>query len=252
VYGRLATSGGTGLKNLAQVKLENANEIRQRIMSLCLKQCESPDDRILLKIGSYLGDFANNLRSALNYTMRRFVEARLKSVLSHSEYKAIRRHQDFPWSHSKANFDKKDVVRRTRNHCRPVYDFLEGVQPYHQGNEWLRCLMSISNRDKHEIINEIKEPTATAVGFMNPDGTPHLGPDFFGPGSDRILVKSGPEPHVHVCPCYYYPYGGFAIKGGKWAFFLISIDQRRLGLTRFIERVPRNVKNLIDDFDGLI
>ena len=86
--------------------------------------------------------------------------------------------------------------------------------------------MRISNRDKHEIINEIRDLKASAVGFMNSDGTPHRGPDFFGPGLDRILVKSRPEPHVHLCPCYYRPYGGFAVKGGKWAFFSISSTRR--------------------------
>jgi hypothetical protein len=240
------------LKDLAQVKLEGAHKIRCQIMALCLKQCESPNDRNLLRIGSYLGDFANNLRSALNYTMRHFVETRLKPVLSPSDYKAVRRRQDFPCADSKPDLDRKDVVAYTRNHCMAVYDFLEGVQPYHPGNEWLRHLMRISNRDKHEIINEIKEPIAATVGFMNPDGTPHHAPLFFGPGLDRILVKSDPEPHVHLCPCYYYPFGGFAIKGGKWGFYLISIDGRQPGLTRFIERVPQSVKNLIDDFNALI
>lgn len=240
------------MQNLVRIKLENADEIGQKMMSLCLKQCESPDDRNLLKVGSYLGDFANNLRSALNYSMRQFAEASLRPVLSRSEYKDVRRRQDFPWSDSRAGFDQKAIVIHTRNHCRAVYDFLERAQPYHRRKEWLRHVMLISNREKHEIINEIRGPEATAVGFVNPDGTPHPGPGFFGPGLDRILVKSDPEPHVHLCPCYYSPHGGFAIRGGKWAFFLISIDQLRLGLTRFIERVPQKVRSLIDDFNALV
>jgi len=239
-------------QDLAQVKLENADQIRQRIMQLCLKQCESSDDRNLLRIGAYLGDFANNLRSALNYTMRRFVEARLKPALSHREYKRIRRGQDFPWSDSRTRFDGMDIVSYTRNHFKPVYYFLERAQPYHPGNEWLRHLMRISNRDKHEIINEIKEPRAIAVASSNPDGTSQPGPAFFGPGLDRILVKSKPKPHVHLCPCYYIPYAGFAIRGGKWAFFVILIDELQLSLTRFIERVPRRTKDLIDEFNALV
>lgn len=235
-----------------RVKLENADEIGQRMMSLCFDQCESPDDRNLLKIGSYLGDFANNLRSALNYTMGQFAEASLRPVLSRSEYKDVRRRQDFPWSDSRVGFHKKAIVIHTRNHCKAVYDFLERAQPYHRGKEWLRHLMRISNRDKHEIINEIRGPEAIAVGFLNRDGTPHAAPGFFGPGLDRILVRSDPEPHVHLCPCYYSPYGGFAVRGGRWAFFLISIDQLRLGLTRFIERVPQKVTSLIDDFNALV
>ena len=240
------------LKNLTQVKLESADEIRQKIMLLCLKQCESPDNRNLLRIGSQLGNLANNLRSALNYTMRHFVETRLKPVLSPKEYKGLKRDQDFPRSDSRTAFDKKLIVSHTRNHCKVIYYFLEKAQPYHKENEWLRHLMRISNRDKHEKINEIRKPEATAVGFMNRDGTPHPDPSFFGPGLDRILVKSDPEPHVHMCPCYYYPYRAFAVMGGKWAFFFISIDQSDLGLTRFIEIVPQNVKTLIDNFNSLV
>jgi len=111
--------------------------------------------------------------------------------------------------------------------------------------------MRISNTDKHKIINEIAGSTASAVWFANPDGTPHPVPDFFGPGQDRILVKSLPKGHVHLCPCYYRPCGVFAVKGGKWVFFLIVIDKHRLGLTRFIERVPSSVRGLIEDFNAL-
>ena len=240
------------MKNFAQVKLESADEMKQKILLLCLKQCESPGNRNLLRIGSHLGDLANNLRSALNYTMRHFVETRLKPVLSPKEYRVLERNQDFPWSDSRTPFDKKLVVSHARNHSKTIYGFLEKAQPYHRGNEWLKHLMRISNRDKHEIINEIREPRATAVAFMNPDGTSHPSPDFFGPGFDRILVKSDPEPHVHLCPFYYRPYGVFAAKGGKWAFFFISIDQLNLGLARFIETVPQSVKTLIDDFNVLV
>ncbi|MDH4136604.1 MAG: hypothetical protein OEW09_07820, partial [Anaerolineae bacterium] len=64
----------------------------------------------------------NNLRSALNYTMRHFIEVRLKSVLSRSEYKKIRRDHDFPWSDSRAGFDKKAVVGYVRSHSKPIND----------------------------------------------------------------------------------------------------------------------------------
>lgn len=240
------------LINQPQVKLETADEKKQQIMMLCLKQCKAPDDIKLLKIGSSLGDFVNNLRSALNYTMQHVVEASLKPALPSSEYKALKRNQDFPWFDSRTDFDKKDLVKHTRSHCKPIYDFLEGVQPYHQGNEWLRDLMRISNRDKHVIINQITDPEMLAIAFMGPGGTPHRGPSFFGSGLDRILVPSNPEPHVHLCPYYYYPYGMFAVKGGKWALFLVLIDQKKLGLTRFLENTTPNVKTLIDNLIALL
>jgi hypothetical protein len=237
-------------KDLAQVKLESAHEIRQKMMLLCLKQCESPDDRYRLKIGSYLGDFTNNLRSALNYTMRHFAEARLKPVLRRNQYKAMNR--DFPWSSSRGAFDKKAVIEHTRCHYETVYDFLESVQPYHEGNEWLKHLMRISNKDKHVIINEIKTPKETAVSSMKPNGTPNPFAGFFGPGFDRILVIRESQPCVHQCPHYYHPFGAFAVKGGKWVFFFISIDQVNLGLLRFMERVTQNVETLTDDFVMLV
>lgn len=240
------------MKDLAQVKLESADEIKRKIMLLCLEHCKSPNDRNLLKVGSYLGDFTNNLRSALNYTMRSFVTTELEPILSASEYKEIKRKLDFPWSDSRASFDNKPVLKHIKSHHMSLYNFLEGVQPYHQGNEWLRHVMRISNRDKHEIINEIKEPHATGVAFISLDGTSYPSPGFFGPDLDRILVPTGKEPHVHLVPYYYRPYGGFAIKGGKWAFFFISIDQVQLGLTQFIENVPQKVRKLTDDLNALI
>ena len=243
---------GCTLRDSVQVKLECADEKGRQIMVLCLTQCRSPNDRNLLKIGSHLGDFANNLRSALNYTMRRFVDVRLRPLLAPGEFRSIRRRQDFPWSDSKGDFDNLGVVAQSRKHCAAVYNFLEGVQPYLPGNEWLRHLMIVSNTDKHEIINDIRDHAAVAAAFMNPDGTPHRPPGFFGPGLDRILVGGDPEPQVYLCPSYYYPFGGFAVKGGKWVFYLVPLDGVRLGLTRFVEGVPRRVKEVIKHFEELI
>lgn len=238
-----------GILNLAQVKLERSNEIRQQIMLLCLEQCESPNDRGLLRIGSHLGDFANNLRSALNYTMRRFAESKLKPVLSPRDYKKAKRQQDFPWSDSKKGFDKKLIVDHTKNHYVPVYQFLERTQPYHPGKKWIKHLMRISNRDKHEVINEVVAPNMVDIAGINPDGTPHSTPQAFG---DKLLVTSTEKPHVHPLPCYYFPYGAFALKGGNWAFFFIVIDGTKLNLTRFMEQVPKNVEALINDFNALM
>jgi hypothetical protein len=133
------------MKTIIQVKLEGADERKQEIMRLCLQQCLSPNDKNLLKIGSYIGYFANNLRSALNYTMNHFFETRMKLALSPCEYKSVRRNKDFPWTDSKTTFDKKELVTLTRNNYRAAYDLLERVQPYHKGNEWLARLMKISN-----------------------------------------------------------------------------------------------------------
>ena len=248
----LSDVGGKVLKSAVQVKLEGADRLRREIMTLCLVQCQSPDDRNLLRIGSQLGDFTNNLRSALNYAMRYVVQTRLAPLLSPDESKRLERRQDFPYAETKERFDKVRIVPHIRNHLALVYGLLEKVQPYHEGNEWLGHLMTISNVDKHVVIVQTEDQTARAVCFLWSDGTPYPAPSFFGPGLDRILVKSRPEPHVHLCPCYYAPFGGFAAKGGRWVFFLVSFDDTRLGLTRFIEQVPVHVRKLIDGLWTLV
>ena len=232
-----------------QVKLQHADECKRKIISLCFTQCESSDGRNLVRIGAYLGDFANNLRSPLNYTMRRFSESRLKPVLSADEYSRLERRQDFPWTDRRSAFDNKQLIRHIRNHHLPAYRFLEDAQPYHRGNEWLKHLMLISNKDKHVVENEILAQNAVAVFGLHADGTPHPRPSFLG---DKLFVTAGKKPHVHPLPCYYAPYGAFALKEGKWSFFHIVIAETRLGLVEFLERTPKEVDSLIRGLKALI
>lgn len=238
------------MEDVIRDKLEHASEIREQIISLSLKHCESPSARNLLRIGTCLGDFTNNLRSALNYTVGRFAEKKLKPILSPSEYKEIKKRHDFPWAENRSGFDNISIVGHVVKHFTPVYQFLEGAQPYHGGNEWLKYLMRISNKEKHEITNEVLAPSNIVdVAFMKADGTPHSKPKFFG---DKLLVTSGKKPHFHPLPCYYRPYSLFALKGERWAVFFIVIDQTKLGLTRFIEDTPQNVERLINSFNALV
>jgi hypothetical protein len=232
---------------LTQVKLEHADEYKKKIFSLCLTQCKSPDSDNLARIGAYLGDFANNLRSPLNYTMRRFVESKLKPVLSVGEYGKIQQHQDFPWADSKTKFDRKELTRYICRHSSSVYRLIEGVQPYHHGNEWLKQLMLISNRDKHVVENEVRTLKTGAMFVLDSDGTPHPKPLIVG---DKLLIVAGTKPHSYSLPCYYYPYGMFAMIGGKWMIFWIIIDGAKLGLTRFLENSPQKVKDLIHDLEA--
>jgi hypothetical protein len=237
------------VRDIVSVKFDSADEVKEKIMSLCLKQCESQDRRNLLRIGSALGDFANNLRSSLNYTMQHYADSKIKPVMTVSEYKNLKRHLDFPWSNSKTEFDTKSIIIYIRNHDNAIYQLLEQIQPYHSDNEWLRYLMQISNRDKHEVINEIGAPGFEDMAFLNHDGTTHDKPGFFG---DKLLVTSDKRAQVHLLPCYYYPYGAFASKEHRWILFFIMIDQTKLGLTRFIENVPQKVERLVNGFNTLL
>lgn len=238
------------MKAVIQDKIEHAGEIKERITSLCLQQCESPNAANLLRIGTYIGDFTNTLRSALNYTIGDFAENKLTPILSPNEQKKIKNKHDFPWSDSKSGFDKLVIVRHLASNFVSVYEFLERVQSYYPKNEWLKHLMRISNTEKHRITNEVLTPDNTVgVVGINPDGIPHSKPQFIG---NNLMVTSGKEPQFHLLPCYYYPYGLFALKEKRWAVFLIAIDQSNLGLTRFIEKTPKKVENLIKNFNALV
>src|SRR5262245_5437630 len=120
------------------------------IWDLCYKHIEKPSETSQLEIGARLGDFSNNLRSALNYTTSYFSETKLKSVLTTAEYKKLERHRDFPYSNSQSGFNDKLIVKHVQAHFSSVYTVLEQAQPYHTGQAWLAHLMLLSNTDKHE------------------------------------------------------------------------------------------------------
>lgn len=237
------------MRRLARVKIESAIDLQSEIMKLCLKYCESPNEIVLTKIGSYLGDFTNNLRSALNYTMRNFAENKLypaiKLDILSNDYKRVTRNSDFPYADNINDFDSKPIVKYTKNYFQNIYMFLEQTQPYHQGNEWLKNLMRISNIDKHIEINTIQSQNANFVYGRYGDGTPIPRPAFT---NDHLMVSVDRKIHVYSLPCYYFPFSGFALKGGTWLFFEIPLDENQLGLTRFIEYMPNNVKKLVHDF----
>lgn len=236
------------MNSYMQVKFESARELKDKIMVLCLQQCNSPTEKNLLRIGSLLGDFANNLRATLNYTTVNYAQTRIQPLLPKKDYDKLKRFIDFPWAENKGQFDSKAIIPIIRNNDATVYQFLEKAQPYHEGNEWLKYLMQISNTDKHVIINEVRAPQAADMVLINRDNTTHRAPTFFG---DKLLIMHGDHPHFYSLPYYYYPYGAFAIMGERWILFLTLIGDVPLGLTRFLESAPDHVQKLVKDFTAL-
>jgi hypothetical protein len=112
------------LRTQVQIKLERSIELREEIVRLCLSCVDSKDERIRLKIASQVGDFSNNLRSVLNYSVKRFSESRIKPILpSNRDFRRL--NGDFPWANTKDNFDSKRFVQTIKSHFPPVYKFLE-------------------------------------------------------------------------------------------------------------------------------
>ena len=109
--------------------------------------------------------------------------------------------------------------------------------------------MRISNRDKHEIINEVSSPDIVDVVAVGSDGTTHAKPEFFG---DYLLVVAAKKPHLHPLPFYYRPYGAFATNSGKWSIYYVLLDQSKIGLIQFTERTLVNVEQVIKDIAALM
>lgn len=237
------------MKDIYEIKIKRAKELKGQIESLYWKQLELPEPHNLMEMGAYLGDFANSLRSALNYCMRRFAEIKIKPVLSPSDYKVIEKRLDFPWSEDRARFDKKPIISHIRIHFGKAYQFLESIQPYHKENEWLKHLMKISNMDKHVNIIEIDPTEMFDAVAINPDGTAHPKPRFV---KGKLLVTSGDKYYFYSLPYYYPPYYAFASKEGKWIVFIIDIDNPKPLLKWFIENAPKKVRALINGLDALI
>lgn len=236
------------------MKIESANERSQQIHDLCLQYCSDPNENTLAKIAGYLGDFATNLRSALNYTMVDFRDRRLKSVISKKMYRSIKSKHDFPCYVSKDDFDScSEIIRLAKQHCLIVYDYLERLQPYHSGNEWLRDLLDISNTDKHEITVETKPEEMEQILSIGGDHTEIPKVLFFGDGFDKMLLLYKNEKSALPLPQYFSPYGGYAIKGGHWLYFLVPTSANRfVPVARFTETIPQKVVTIIDGLTALL
>ena len=87
------------------IKIESAREAREGIVKICLRHVHSPDDADSKRLGAKFGTLVNNLRSALNYTMRSFVSNKLNSLIAADSGKVIdERGMDFPYAKEKGTF----------------------------------------------------------------------------------------------------------------------------------------------------
>lgn len=225
------------------VKLKQAIELRPKIIAGCVQQLSPPSAQQLEEIGSYVGSMTNSFRSALNYAIQGFCETNLKGTLPPNQYKRLK--FDFPYSETRAGFDKIELVQLLASHFKAVYAFLEKEQPYHVENVWLLQLMKISNIDKHIVINEISVPTIKDVALAES----RFRAEFFG---DKVMAShEDGSVTVHATPCFIEPYQMFASKDGTWRLFLIHLKDQNLGLMKFIVTIEQKVPKLISDFFAL-
>lgn len=229
------------------VKIGNAGEILRRLERSCIRHLESPDSQDVLEIGALFGDLANNLRSGLNYVMRFFAEERLQPRLDANTYKKL--DHDFPYRHSRTEFDKIRIIRETQKFFPSIYGFLESVQPYHSGYEWVGQLMAISNDDKHVRINVVNVPRFGDISALQ-NGRPVRKPMIAG--NHLFVVHDDHVTRRHRLPCYFDPYRAYATQNGWKTFFLPVGDNQNKVVIRFARSLRDSVVKLIGDFEKLL
>jgi len=230
-------------------KIERSVIVSKEIFDICLLHAKENDPRLLEKVGVLLGDFVNNLRSALNYTTRAIIMREVFPKLTENEQKKLERNVDFPWSSSRENFLKKPLVRQLKKVDKPLFDLFYKFQPFNPGEEWLEYLMVFSNKDKHIITNEIRSAIPGHILGINPDGSTINEPWFI---NDKLVVFSNQEPIWLELPLYFEPLKSFASTSGNWIMYLIPLNElSSLGLIDFTIDTPRKVVNILAAMDAL-
>lgn len=224
-------------------KVRRSLEFADELFDLCLKHSSSQNPDLLLQAGSLVGDFANNLRSALNYTTKAILEREVIPHLSPSDRKKVNHNLDFPWASSPSDFDEKPISRVLKRTASPLYTRIWQFQPFHPGQEWLGDLMTLSNRDKHVVINTVLSPIASDLLAILPDGTQQRPPWILG---DKLVIITKDGPAAVSLPAYYPPIKAFATTRGTWSLYVIPLFERfSLDLVDFTSTTPFRVMHVL-------
>jgi hypothetical protein len=230
-------------------KTQRAVEIADELFELCLRHAASEDPQLLIHAGTLVGDFANNLRSALNYTARAIIQREVLPKLPPAQQKKLNRKLDFPWATIQMDFEAKPICRAIKSASTPLYERLWCLQPFHPGNEWLAHLMTLSNRDKHIIINNILAPTVSSFLAFLPDGTQLKEPLFVG---DKLVIITKDGPVQADLPFYYSPLNAFATPRKTWGIYMVPIHERfRLDLLDYTKTTPLRIIHVLAALESL-
>jgi hypothetical protein len=228
-----------------QIKLDNVASFHSKIKEMCLKHIDSPNEKQLKGISIYVGEMSQTLRSALNNTMWDFCEKKLKNILPEDEHTKVKWSHDFPIEGEKSSFEKSKirVLRHIAKHYPVVYQFIERVQPYHEGYKSLASIKILSNDSSHTIPVEVRDLNIKQIaiqGFSNPVIS----------GNEVIVQWSSNSPaFVYSIPCYVEEMMMYVSKEKKWMMFQMSINGKAyFSPTPFSKGAPSLVSKLIMEF----
>lgn len=231
------------------IKAQRASEISVEIFDICMEHSKSENPSLLDRAGTLLGDFANNLRSALNYTTRAIILCEVIPKLSSSKAKALKNNMDFPCFSSKEKFVDGKSSKIIQDVDLPLYKLFQRFQPFHPENLWLEDLRLISNTDKHIVINKVHEANPDKFLTILPDGSQVSQPWFV---ENKLVEFTEKGPLKFDLPVYFDPLKSFATTRGNWSMFYIPInDNSSVHLIEFIRNSPRKVIHILASLESL-
>jgi len=214
-----------------------------------MEHSKSEDPNLLDRAGILLGDFVNNLRSTLNYTTRAIILREVIPKISSSKAKIVKRNMDFPCFITKENFLEGKSLNIIHDIDLPLYKTFNKFQPFYPENLWLEDLRSLSNTDKHVIINKIHEANPDNFLATYPDGSKVNKPWF---ANNKLIDFTETGPLELDIPVYYDPLKSFATTRGNWSMFFIPInDKSSIHLVEFIRESPRKVIHILATLESL-
>jgi len=227
-----------------QSALEEAATLQSRIAALCMKHVTDPRDDQLTDLAVRLGQMAHTLRSALNHIMWDFTEHEILPSVDKREAEKLRWSHDFPIAASEADFEKPTprIMRHISTSYPAMHQFLEESQPYHEGNEWLGYLRTLSNYASHTV------PVTTAAWVGNDISFVGFRPRI---SAGKVIILTGKRGAIIYpsVPCYVKELRVFASQDERWILFLIDFDRRRKpSLIPFTEQALDGVEQLVTRF----
>jgi len=251
-----------------QSALEEAATLQSRIAALCMKHVTDPQDGQLTTIAVCLGQMAHTLRSALNQSMWDFATNEILQSADKREAEKLRWSHDFPIATKEEDFEEsksrvmqhitdssypsmRQLIERGGRcglHCQlrtsypSMRQLIERAQPYHNGNEWLGQLRTLSNDVSHTIPVEAVAWAGHDVSFVG--AKPRIsGGSVIIPAGKHVAIVYRPV------PIYVRELGVFASQDEKWILFLIDFDRRRKpSLIPFTEQAVDGVEQLVARF----
>lgn len=235
------------IKENILIKTEQAQNYALSAFELCVDFAREQNPKILKKLGGYMGDFVNNLRSALNYAMGDYCTQR--GFKTNQKGKTI--NTDFPYAFNRKNFDRIEVVSLMSKSDPGLYKYMEEIQPYQSKKSPIGIIMTFSNMDKHKILIEVQNMDINTFHVIEPKS-------FFQPvhWGKHVLVgfSDDKKPILIETPCYIPSLRMFALSNGKWLNFMLPVEKNEVEKEHYLEFIPfinntaNRTKEILNEF----